>query len=248
MPETRLFAEEDEHDAHGFVRVSAISDEALAAFRSKLGIGSELIADHLFHYAYGVLHLPTYRADFAANLKKDLPRIPIPTHLEHFWALVEAGQQLGELHVHYESAEPWPVEFESGGWEPRPGVSAMEWFRVGKPMGHPGAKKAKDRTRVQYNDFITLKGIPKEAYDYMVNGKPAIAWVMTRQRVKIDGASGIVNDANRYALETMQDSAYPLKLLARVIRVSMETLRIVRQLPDPEWSTAPRPPAWLRES
>ena len=122
------------------------------------------------------------------------------------------------------------------------------WFRVGKPMRHPGRGKDKDRTRVRYNEFITVKGIPQDAYGYMINGKPAIAWVMTRQCVKTDKASGIVNDANRYALETMQDPAYPLKLLARVIRVSMETQHIVRQLPEPMWNTEPRPPAWSRES
>ena len=117
----------------------------------------------------------------------------------------------------------------------------MEWFRVGKPMRHPGSGRAKDRTRVRYNDYITVSGIPEEAYGYMVNGKPAIAWAMERQCVKTHKASGIVNDANRFALETMQDPAYPLKLLARVIRVSMDTLRIVSQLPEPAWDLESHP-------
>ena len=210
------------------------------------GCGESISADDLFHYVYGTLHLPGFRSRYAANLKKELPRIPFPLELNHFWALADAGRQLGELHVHYDNVEPWPIEFESGGWAPRLGMSAMEWFRVGKPMRHPGRGRDKDRTCIRYNDFITVKGVPKDAYDYMVNGKPAIAWVMTRQCVKTDKASGIVNDANCYAVETMNDPAYPLKLLARVLRVSMETQRIVRQLTEPEWNTEPRPDARLR--
>ena len=238
----RLFADDGKRDAHGYVRQSAISEEALAAFRSKLGIGTELTADHLFHYVYGVLHVPAYRVKYAANLKKELPRIPVPVKPGEFWTLVQAGQQLGDLHVNYEAVEPWPIEFEKGGWEPRAGFAAMEWFRVsGRPMRYLGSGRAKDKTRVRYNDYITVSGIPEEAYDYMVNGKPAIAWVMERQCVKTHKASMIVNDANRFALETMQDPAYPLKLLARVIRVSMETQRVVSQLPEPSWGTEPRP-------
>lgn len=74
--------------------------------------------------------------------------------------------------------------------------------------------------------------IPVEAYEYVVNGKPALEWVMERQCVKTDKASGIVNDANRYAIETVGDPAYPLKLFQRVITVSLETMKIVRSLPS----------------
>ncbi len=237
----RLFADGGKTDAHGYVRQSAISDEALDAFREKQGVGPELTAGHLFQYVYGVLHVPAYRVKYAANLRKELPRIPVPEKLEEFWTLAQAGQRLGDLHTHYDAVEPWPIEFENGGWKPRAGCAAMEWFRVGKPMRHPGSGRAKDRTRVRYNDYITVSGIPEEAYGYMVNGKPAIAWAMERQCVKTHKASGIVNDANRFALETMQDPAYPLKLLARVIRVSMDTLRIVSQLPEPAWDLESHP-------
>ncbi len=86
-----------------------------------------------------------------------------------------------------------------------------------------------------YNEHITVKGIPAEAYGYVVNGKPAIKWVMERQRISTHKASGIVNDANRFAVETMHDPSYPLKLLAKVICISMQTNKIVEQLPEPEW-------------
>ncbi len=81
-----------------------------------------------------------------------------------------------------------------------------------------------------------MQGIPEEAYEYMVNGKSAIAWVMERQRVKTDKKSQIVNDANRFAIETMQDPAYPLRLLAKVITVSLETVKIVDTLREIEFS------------
>ena len=240
-PETRLFAGNGERDAHGYVRESAISEAALASFRETLGVGSGLTADDLFYYVYGVLHMPAYRRKYAANLRKELPRIPSPTNPEDCWTIVRTGEQLADLHVNYDAVEPWPIEFEKGGWEPDGGIAEMDWFRLGnRPMRHPRQGKAKDLTRVQYNDYITVKGIPDEAYRYMVNGKSAIAWVMERQRVKTDKASGIVNDANRYALESMQDPAYALKLLSRVIRVSVETERIVSQLPEPAWHTEPR--------
>jgi len=95
-----------------------------------------------------------------------------------------------------------------------------------------GAKRPNtDKTTVIYNANITMTGIPLEAYDYVVNGKPALEWVMERQCVKTDKASGIVNDANRYAIETVGDPAYPLLLFQRVITVSLETMKIVKALP-----------------
>lgn len=98
-------------------------------------------------------------------------------------------------------------------------------------MKFGGKGKDKDKTTVHYNPAITMTGIPLAAYDYVVNGKPALDWVMERQCVKTDKASGIVNDANRYAIETVGNSAYPLELFQRVITVSLETMKIVNGLP-----------------
>ena len=106
----------------------------------------------------------------------------------------------------YESVDPFPASVEIG--------------------------KNKDRSQVIYNPHITVKGIPEEAYDYIVSGKSAIAWVMNRQRVKTDKASGIVSDANLYATETVGAPRYPLDLLLRVITVSLETMKIMRSLPE----------------
>ena len=98
-------------------------------------------------------------------------------------------------------------------------------------MKFGGKGKDKDKTIVHYNGHITMTQIPLEAYDYVVNGKPALDWVMERQRVKTDKASGIINDANRYAIETVGNPAYPLELFQRVITVSLETMKIVNNLP-----------------
>ncbi len=142
----------------------------------------------------------------------------------------------GESHVGYEQAEEWPISFDKGGWEPAQGIQAEVWFQVeDRDMRHPGKARDKDQSRITYNNHITIQSIPAEVYDYMVNGKPAIVWVMIRQRVKTDKTSQIVNDTNRFAIETMKDPAYPLRLLAKVITVSMETLKIAKKLSGREF-------------
>jgi predicted helicase len=97
-------------------------------------------------------------------------------------------------------------------------------------------KSVNDKTTVIYNGFITLKNIPLEAYDYIVNGKPALEWVMERQSVTTDKDSGITNDANLWATETMGDAKYPLELFLRVVTVSLETMKVVNGLPGLEIS------------
>lgn len=101
--------------------------------------------------------------------------------------------------------------------------------------------KDKDLTTLHYNDRITLTGIPLEAYDYIVNGKPALDWVVERQCVKTDkdSGSGIVNDANDWAVETVGNPRYPLELFQRVITVSLQTMKIVRALPNLDIASAP---------
>lgn len=98
-------------------------------------------------------------------------------------------------------------------------------------MRFGGSKGQQDKTTIVYNDHITVSDIPLEAYKYVLNGRSALEWVMDRQCVKIDTDSGIESDANRYAVETACNEAYPLELLQRIINVSMRTLRIVESLP-----------------
>ncbi len=207
----------------------ALTDDGLAYFRS--AYPAEIITkDDLFHYIYGLLHSDDYRARFADNLSKQLPRIPAVKSAKDFWSFVEAGRLLGDLHVDYENAEPYPVNISEGDLSQAVVNDPEAFYRVEK-MKFGGKRPNLDKSTVIYNPRITLTGIPLEAYDYVVNGKPALEWVMERQVVKSDKDSGIVNDANRYAIETVGDPAYPLKLFQRVITVSLETMKIVRSLP-----------------
>lgn len=181
--------------------------------------------EDLFYYIYGLLHSPDYKTRYADNLSKELPRIPAVKKFADFQAFSQAGRKLADLHVNYETVAPYPVGFKGGAIEMEAFTDAD--YRVTQMKF---ASKA-DKTRVVYNHKITMEGIPLEAYDYVVNGKPALEWVMERQAVTTHKDSQIVNDANLWATETVGDAAYPLKLFQRVITVSLETMKIVRALP-----------------
>ncbi len=210
----------------------AITDEGLAHFEAAYP-NETLTKDDLFYYVYGILHSEDYRTRYADNLSKELPRIPCVKSAEDFWKFVTAGRELGHLHVNYEDVEPYPVTFKKG--NPKlTDISNPEKFYYVTEMKFAKAGKEKDKSTVIYNSNITMTDIPLEAYEYIVNGKPALEWVMGRQCVKTDKKSGIVNDANRYAVETIGNPAYPLELFQRVITVSLETMKIVKKLPQLE--------------
>jgi predicted helicase len=215
-------------------KLDAITDDGLAHFQAAYP-GEAITKDDLFYYVYGLLHSEEYRTRFADNLSKQLPRIPAVKQAADFRAFVDAGRRLGDLHCDYESVDPFPVDYAQGNLalEPRAETEPEKFFRVEK-MKFGGKRPQQDKTTVVYNSNITMTGIPLGAYDYVVNGKPALEWVMERQCVKVDKPSGIINDANRYATETVGDPAYPLKLFQRVITVSLETMKIVQALPKLE--------------
>ncbi|UNE54779.1 DEAD/DEAH box helicase [Bartonella machadoae] len=224
----------EESKTTGLQRRDAITDEGLAHFKAAYP-HENITKDDIFYYVYGLLHSEDYRARYADNLSKELPRIPCVKSTEDFWAFVNAGRELGNLHVNYETVEPYPVTFKKG--NPKlTEISNPEKFYYVTEMKFAKIKnsKEKDKTTVFYNSNITITDIPLEAYEYIVNGKPALEWVMERQCVKTDKKSGIVNDANRYALETIGNPAYPLELFQRVITVSLETMKIVKNLPNLE--------------
>lgn len=186
--------------------------------------------EDLFYYVYGLLHSQDYKNRYADNLAKELPRIPRVKSIADFWEFSKAGRELADLHINYENVEPFPVEIEGGAlllnsFKPEDFSVQQMKFRKGKN----GDKH--DKTCIIYNHKLTLTGIPLEAYDYVVNGKPALEWVMERQGMSEHKESGIINDSNKWATEIMQDAAYPLKLLQRIITVSLKTMAIVKALP-----------------
>jgi len=213
-------------------RRSAISDAGIALFQA--AYPDDIVTkEDLFYYIYGLLHSTDYRERYANNLAKGLPRIPPVKSADDFWAFSRAGRELGDLHVNYEAVDPYPVTIKQGDLRLADSKNPQAFYRVTKwAFGKSG--KDKDKTTIIYNPNITMQDVPLEAYDYVVNGKPALEWVMERQVVKTDKDSGIENDANRYANETMNNAAYPLELFQRVITVSLRTMEIVRALPKLE--------------
>lgn len=209
-------------------RRDAITTEGLAHFQAAYP-GEVISREDIFYYVYGLLHSPDYRERFADNLGKELPRIPCVSRVDDFRAFSAAGRQLAELHLKYEEVPMYAARVEGDDMSKSPRLTASE-YRVDR-MRFGKVGKDKDLTTIHYNAHITVSGIPTEAYDYVVNGKPAIEWVMERQTVKTDKASGIVNDANDWAVETAGNPRYPLELLLRVVTVSVETMKIVTSLP-----------------
>ncbi|NMX48194.1 DEAD/DEAH box helicase [Pseudomonas veronii] len=218
-PQGGLF---DEPSKCGRKRREALTDEGLAHFLAAYP-GEQINKQDVFYYIYGLLHSSAYQEKFADNLSKELPRIPCVKTITGFWAFSKAGRALAELHINYETVEPYPAKIEGI-------LSQQSDYRVEK-MKYGKSGKEKDLSTLHYNAKITVTGIPLEAYEYVVNGKPALDWVVERQCVKTDKASGIVNDANDWAVETLSDPEYPLGLFLRVVTVSLETMKIVKSLP-----------------
>ncbi|WP_408646498.1 type ISP restriction/modification enzyme [Sutterella megalosphaeroides] len=207
-------------------RESGFSKDALPHFQRAYP-GHTITEDDLFYYIYGILHSEEYRTRYANNLIKELPRIPRVATYEQFRAFADAGRKLADLHVNYEHVAPYAgvkLVKKEGNADYR--VEQMKWGKI------PGKKgnAAKDKTRLVYNDWLTIENIPPEAQEYVVNTKSALDWVVERACVSVDKDSGIVNDFNDYAAE-IGDPRYPLDLFLKVITVSLETVKIVKGLP-----------------
>ena len=198
------------YDEDGSNRRDNITDWALARFRAHYQDGKITKWD-IFHYVYGLLHHPVYRERYQANLKRDLPRIPFAPD---FRAFAAAGARLAKLHVGYEEQPEYPLRKAETPEMP------LDW-RVEK------MRLSKDKTQLRYNSFLTLDGIPEAAFGYRLGNRSAVEWVIDQYRVKTDKRSGIVNDPNR-----ADDPQYILRLIGKVISVSLETVKIVEGLPE----------------
>jgi predicted helicase len=223
-------AQSDESETK-MVRHSAITDAGLGVFRSAYP-GLRISKSDIFYYVYGVLHSPEYRGRFASNLSKELPRIPLA---KDFKAFMQAGRKLAHLHVDYEELEPWNV-MEVGD-KTNPGRTVKMRY-PNKIVDQETGKKTSDMTVLQVAQKLRIEGIPLRAYEYVVNGKSAVGWLIDRYQVTTDKKSGIVNDPNDYS----EDPRYIVDLVEKVIRVSMETLDIMDSLPALD--ELPQPADW----
>lgn len=217
-PQSEMFAAgASKPDAEGYIRHDAVTDWALATFRDHYH-DQTINKEDIFWYVYGILHSPEYKQRFATDLKKMLPRIPFA---QDFRPFCEAGRKLGEWHLNYEAVEPFPLTEESNRLVMEGGDYRVSKMVFGKKDGKP------DKSVIVYNENLTLRDIPLEAYDYVVNGKPALEWVMERYAVTVDKASAIKNDPNAWS----EDPRYIVGLVKRIVRVSVESARIVKGLP-----------------
>ncbi|MCP4607518.1 MAG: DEAD/DEAH box helicase [Planctomycetes bacterium] len=227
-----LFSQQEVQVEGKYTVKDGLTNSGLSHF--KKAYPTETISkEDIFYYIYGLLHNKEYKTRYANNLTKQLPRIPCVKTAKDFWLFSQAGHDLAELHINYEAVEKYPVTLDCGK-RTIDQLDDKDFYveKMKRPKIKVDGKSINDNSTIIYNYAITLRDVPLEAYDYVVNGKAAIEWVIERQAVTTDKKSGIVNNANDWAIETMQNPKYPLELLQRVITVSLETNKIVNNLPE----------------
>ncbi len=208
-----------------YERKDGITDWILKNIRSRFGNSRSITKEHVFYYVYGILHSKDYRNRFNADLKKSLPRIPIVDDIETFMVFSVKGKELAELHLNYENIPTYQGLKITGTDTVNFTVEKMCFAKIAKEV---------DKTTILYNNHIKIENIPLKAYDYIVNGRSAIEWIMERYQVKTDKDSGITNNPNHWA-EEQGNLRYILDLLCRVVNVSVQTVAIVEGLPRLEF-------------
>ena len=199
-----------------YIRRDGISDFILKRCRE---LNPKITKEDIFYYVYGLLHSPDYHQRFSADLKKSLPHIPLPENYSIFRAFQNIGKKLADIHLNYES---YPMN--------------QDVLIHGENSGNYHVEKIRfiskdDKRTIIFNDFIQIENVPLKAYDYVLNGKSAIEWVMERYAITTDKASGIVNDPNQWS----DNPRYILELLLRIIQVSVDTVDLLSQLPHWEF-------------
>ena len=255
-PQASLF---DDTETNRYIRRDGITDWILKEVRNRFGGSRAITKEHIFYYVYGLLHSNQYRERFADDLKKSLPRIPIVDNVQDFMAFYKAGKELADIHLNYEQGinvqtaghdgdytffaempmlahrffgvkvigdiDIWQSEWTDETYQ----HFAVEKMKFAKVRDENG-KLVADKTRIIYNGHITIENIPLKAYEYIVNGKSAIEWIMERYAVTIDKASQIKNDPNDWSREHEQPR-YILDLLLSVVILSCQTVNIINSLP-----------------
>lgn len=209
----------------GYRRVDNITDATLARYRDAVGdalpADDTAAKDDIFYAVYALLHHPTYRETYAADLQKMLPRIPV---VKGFAVYARIGRELADLHVNYESAAPADLIERITSMDPP--TDPYELYRIDKLAW----VSRKDHTAIRYNAHLTITGIPENESKYKVGGRSPLEWVIDRYKVSVDKASGIVNDPNAW-LREQQNPRYVVDLIRSLVTVSLETQRLIAGLP-----------------
>ncbi|MEN9912506.1 MAG: hypothetical protein RI956_950, partial [Pseudomonadota bacterium] len=236
LTQTGMFNEDNKND---YIRRDAISDFILERAKKIYRLTTppkgtppkegNLTKEDIFYYVYGFLHSKEYRTTFANDLKKMLPRLPLLEDVKDFWAFSQAGRQLAELHLNYETVAPFAGVTVTGDKFPSDGgvSEGRGGFYTVEKMRFP---KKDQKDTIIYNSKITVSNIPAQAYEYVVNGKSAIEWIIERYQFTTHKESGITNNPNDWVSET-GNPRYILDLLLSVINISVQTVDIVNALP-----------------
>ena len=181
----------------------------------------------LFFYIYGVLHAEDYRSLFKNNLNKEIPRIPYVKNFKDFIEIEKIGKSLSSLHLNFLDVNKHSINIK---FSNRSNIKDKDLYKVEK-MKHPILNGKKDKSKIIYNSYITLENIPLEAYDYIVNEKSAIHWVMDQQSLSFNDETNIIDDPNDYSINTVKNFNYQIELIQKVITVSLETQKLIKSLP-----------------
>ena len=209
-----------DNDSAEYTRRSAITGFILG--RAREVHGPKISSEDIFYYVYGILHSCEYRKRFSADLTKALPRIPFDLSTQDFKSFVKAGRKLADLHLNYETGPLCQQLIITGDGDPNK-------LKVTK-MRFPSKE---NKGTILFNESVKIENIPMVAYDYVVNGKSAVEWIMERYAVTKNSDSGIVNDPNLWS----DNPRYILDLVSRVIQMSVETQKIVVGLPKLDFSS-----------
>lgn len=213
----------------GYERLDNITEATLRAYRDHYDDArspqkEQITKEDIFFYIYALLHHPDYRERYEADLKKMLPRIPM---VPDFWDYSNIGRELAELHVNYETVEPYPIteswalDAPTDEWQ-RYRVEKLAWSKKGKD---------KDTSRLIYNDYLTFSDIPSEINDYQIGGRSPLEWIIDRYKISPDKKSGIVNDPNDYFRE-VDNPRYLAELIKSLVTVTMRTQELIKALPE----------------
>jgi predicted helicase len=219
-----LYETHENRQHKGFVRKDNISDKCVDFFNKKYADGSKISKLDIFYYIYGILHSEEYKKRFESDLKKMFPRVPL---VKDFWAFSKSGKILSNLHVNYELLDLYPLQQNS-----ELDLGDENLYKISKLyFGKSNGKE--DKTTIIYNNSIVLSKIPLEAYEYFLNGRSAIEWIIDRYQISLDKDSGITNNPNNWANEN-NDPQYILNLIKRVVTLSIESVKIIKSLPQIE--------------